>query len=93
MTNTKKLKKLNSMAKVEYYVGILPEDREKFEEYVEYLNDDAHCDWKFKIEILNEFDDPNGYYTFQIKGYWDSYNKFLGLAPGCFVKSLTHYEE
>lgn len=82
------------MAKVEYYVGILPEDREKFEEYVEYLNDDAHCDWKFKVEILNEFDDPDGYYTFQIQGYWDSYNKFLEQTKNNgFVKSITHYEE
>jgi hypothetical protein len=89
----KKTKKLNNMAKVEYYVGILPEDREKFEEYVDYLNDDAHCDWKFKVEILNEFDDPNGYYTFQIQGHWDSYMKFAQLAPGSFMKSLAHYEE
>jgi hypothetical protein len=82
------------MAKVEYYVGILPEDFNKFEEYVEYLNDDAHCDWKFKVDVLNEFDDPDGYYTFQIRGYWDSYNKFLEQSKNNgFVRSLTHYEE
>jgi hypothetical protein len=83
---------------IEYYVGIDPKDREKFDSYVEYLNNDQQCDPKCKIEVLHEFDDPDGYYTFMIQGHWDSYTKFLGETgygreTDGFVKSINHYEE
>ena len=78
--------------KMEYYVGILPEDREKFDETVEYFNDSP--DWRFRVKLLSEFDDPEGYYTIQIEGTPDSYGHFLRNAQsGGFVKSLNHFEE
>ena len=77
--------------KFEYYLGILPEEREEFERHVEHLNELG--DWKYAIKVLSEFDDPDGYYTFQIEGTPDSYRYFLRLATNeGFVKSLNHYE-
>lgn len=78
--------------KMEYYVGILPEDREQFESTVEFLNDNP--DWKWHVKVISEFDDPEGYYTFQIEGTPDSYRHFLRKAHDeGFVKSLNHYED
>lgn len=92
MMNAKKPKKLNSMAIIEYYVGILLEDREIFENWVFKLN--HYNDWRYQVKILREFDDPDGYYTFLIQGYWDSYNQFVELSwKNGLVKSLTHHEE
>ena len=77
---------------MEYYVGIQPEDRDQFERTVEFLNDNP--DWKWNVKVINEFDDPNGYYTFQLAGTPDSYRHFLREAHNeGFVRSLNHYEE
>lgn len=79
------------MAKFEYYLGIIPEDRGEFERHVEHLNNLE--DWKYKVKVLSEFDDPHGYYTFQIEGTPDSYRYFFRLTEDRgFVKSLMHYE-
>ena len=79
--------------KMEYYVGILPEDREKFESSVEFLNDNPSYKWH--VKVINEFNDPHGYYTFQLEGTPDSYRHFLRNAnmEDGFVKSLEHFEE
>lgn len=81
------------MNKIEYYLGIDLEDRDRFEDYVEFLNDMEN--WKFHIKIVNEFDDPQGYYTFVISGQWSSYEKFLKKSKeeNSFVKSLNHFED
>jgi hypothetical protein len=78
--------------KFDFYVGIIPEDREKFMQLVNLLNEDS--DQNFHIFLKNEFDDPDGYYTFAINGTWDSYKCFLDeCKEGKFIKSLTHYED
>jgi hypothetical protein len=53
------------------------------------LNEDT--DEKFHVELINEYDDPEGYYTYTIRGSWEAYKCFLDRAD--FVKSLNHYEE
>lgn len=80
------------MAKFEYYLGIDPKDREALESRIEWLN--SCDDWRMAVKIISEFDDPNGYLTFQIEANgWDSYRHFLREAHNeGFVKSLTHYE-
>lgn len=78
--------------KIEYYVGILPENRSEFEDFFENLN--SQGEWDLDCKIISEFDDPNGYYTFHISGRWPSYFEFSNNArSGGFVKSLYHYEE
>lgn len=78
--------------RIDFYVGIVPEDKPKLMEFVNILNEDS--DPKFQIFIKNEFDDPDGYYNFVINGTWESYKCFLdGCGKGSFIKSLTNYEE
>ena len=78
--------------RMEYYVGILPEDREKLVAAIEFLNDNPNYRWQ--VKVLSEFDYPDGYYTFQMEGTPDSYRHFLRHAnEEGFVKSLNHYEE
>jgi hypothetical protein len=82
------------MQKIEYYVGINPDDREKFEDYVDYLNSEG--DWKLKTKIIHEYDDPHGYYTFVIQGTWESYKRFLQNGTSediSWVQSLNHFED
>ena len=67
-----------------YYVGIDPKDRERFMKDVHLLN----------VEIINEYDDTHGYYTFYIKGTSDSYEHFLNNAiADSYVRSLEHFKE
>jgi len=81
----------NINMKIEYYVGILPEDREKFERSVEFLNDNEN--YYYHVKLIGEFDDPHGYYTFQLEGTPDSYRYFLREAQeDGFVRSLNHYD-
>ena len=47
-------------------------------------------DQKYFVEVINEYDDPDGYYTYQLRGSWEAYKCFLGRP---FVKSLSHDEE
>lgn len=65
---------------MEFYVGILPEDRQKLLDFIESLKSD--------IKIKNEFDDPEGYYSFTLEGNVDVYDYFVGKD---FVKSLEHF--
>jgi hypothetical protein len=75
-----------------YYVGILPEDRGKLKATIEFLNENPNFRWQ--VKVLSEFDDPDGYYTFQIEGTGESYKHLLQLATNeGFIKSLNHYEE
>jgi hypothetical protein len=78
--------------KMEYYVGINPEDRQLFDNCVSFLNDNE--DPKYQIRIISEFDEPDGYYTFQIIGTPDTYRYFMRNANNeGFVRSLNHFEE
>jgi hypothetical protein len=63
---------------VEYFVGILPEDRQIFLNYIQELD----------IKIKGEFDDTHGYYCFVIEGEMSTYSNFLEKD---FVKSLEHF--
>ena len=42
------------------------------------------------VEVMKEYDDPQGYYTYQLRGSWEAYKCFLGRP---FVRSLSHDEE
>lgn len=80
------------MTKFSFYVGILPEDHSRLLDFVYSLNEDS--DEKFHCEIMDEYDNPYGYYTFVLTGTLDAYKCFLNThdTPN-FVKSLNHYEE
>jgi hypothetical protein len=65
---------------MEFYVGILPEDRQKLLDFIEELKSD--------IKIKGEFDDPHGYYSFTLEGSINTYDYFIGKD---FIKSLEHF--
>jgi hypothetical protein len=77
------------MEKIHFYVGIDTTQESDFKSFVYMLNEDT--DEKFHVELINEYDDPEGYYTYTIRGSWEAYKCFLDRAD--FVKSLNHYEE
>jgi hypothetical protein len=79
------------MKKIPYYIGILPEDQAKFWDFVFNMNEDT--DPVFHINVLKEWDDPDGYYTFAILGTWESYQCFLDAAMGSFIKSVENFVE
>ena len=81
------------MKRIEYYVGILPEDKDTMMCAISSLNESENTN--MHVEIVGEFDDPNGYYSYTIKGTWDSYRTFLNdeTHNPKFVKSLEHFEE
>ena len=66
---------------MEFFIGIIPEDKSKFLDFAE----------KTRLDIKNEYDDPDGYYTYIIEGTWDDYD--LASKEKTFVKSLEHFEE
>jgi len=75
--------------RIEFYVGIIPEDHQLFSSLLHTLNEDD-VDPNYNAHILNEFDDPHGYYTYVIRGTFESYKCFIGQP---FIKSLEHFEE
>ena len=82
-------KKLSDMKnKVYFYVGIIPEAGVILKEFINNMIEDS--DLKYFIEVINEYDDPEGYYTYQLRGTWEAYKCFLDRP---FVKSLSHDEE
>ena len=78
------------MKTFDYYVGVLPEDKEAFLAIVKNLNESE--DIRQHVEVKGEFDDPNGYYSYTVHGTWVSYDVFLQLA-GNPIKSIEHFEE
>lgn len=76
--------------RIDYYIGIIPEDADRFKSFVEDLNSSLNDD--LHIEIKSEYDDPYGYYTYVIKGTWSSYRAFLNKTNE-FIKSVEHFEE
>lgn len=67
---------------VEYYVGVLPEDRQRLLDFIKELN--------AGIVVKAEFDDPDGYYSFTLVGDVSTYDRFIGID---FVKSLENFWE
>jgi hypothetical protein len=74
--------------KIYFYVGIIPSDEKDLKEFINDMIEDS--DLKYFVEVINEYDDPDGYYTYQLRGSWEAYKCFLGRP---FVKSLSHDEE
>ena len=82
------------MSKIQFHVGIRPEDKELFNQHVYMLNEDT--DEKFHVQVHGGFDDLFGYYIMVCKGSWDAYRCFmpkLNDSAAQFVKSLEHYED
>jgi len=74
--------------KIHFYVGIIPSGEKNLKEFINNLIEDS--DQKYFVEIINEYDDPNGYYTYQLRGSWEAYKCFLNRP---FIKSLSHDED
>jgi hypothetical protein len=79
--------------KIQFHVGILPEDKEQFNQLVYTLNEDT--DEKFHVHVHGNFDDLFSYFTFVCSGTWEAYKCFMPGENGRaqFVKSLQHFEE
>ena len=75
----------NQKSDIEFYVGILLEDDRRFDNFIKYLRSRG-----IESTIVNHFDDADGYYTYVIRGTWETYKQFQELN---IVKSLSHYEE
>jgi hypothetical protein len=71
-----------SSKRVEYFVGVLPEDRQLLLTFIEELN--------AGIVVEGEFDDPDGYYSFMLSGDVSTYDKFIDVD---FIKSLENFWE
>ena len=76
------------MKRVEFYVGLVFQDRSKFEVFANTLNRSVPQDER--LEVINAFDDYEGYYTVCCLGTWESYR---ALQSQNFVKSIAHYED
>ena len=74
--------------KIHFYVGIIPSEEKNLKEFINNLIEDS--DQKYFVEIINEYDNPNGYYTYQLRGSWEAYKCFLNRP---FIKSLSHDED
>lgn len=73
-------KSVSEELKVQFFVGILPSDREQL------LSDITKFGWTME----NEYDDPGGYYTFVMRGTWAQYDAMKNLS---YIKSIEHFEE
>jgi len=80
--------KKNMKNKIYFYVGIIPSDERDLKEFINNMIEDS--DQKYFVEVIDQYDDPYGYYTYQLRGSWDAYKCFLDRP---FVRSLTHHEE
>jgi hypothetical protein len=80
--------------RIQFHVGILPEDKEQFNQHIYMLNEDT--DEKFHVHVVGGFDDLFGYYIMVCKGTWDAYGCFMPKVnehASHFVKSLEHFED
>ena len=71
---------------MEYFIGVLPNDRQVAKDFIEELNSIKDS----KINIKGEYDDPDGYYTFVLDGTIESYDLFMNQP---FIKSLENFWE
>jgi hypothetical protein len=77
----------------EFYVGIDPEQKDEFHDYVDYINEESE---NFKLKVIGSFDDPESYFTYIVKGNWDLYRMFSNKSRSkdfSWIKSLYHYED
>ncbi len=74
--------------KIYFYVGIIPSDEKDLREFISNMIEDS--DQKYFVEIINHYDDPDGYYTYQLRGSIEAYKCFIGRP---FVRSLSHDQE
>jgi hypothetical protein len=74
--------------KIYFYVGIIPSDENELKEFINNMIEDS--DQRYFVEVINEYDDTHGYYTYQLRGTWEAYKCFMKRP---FVKSLSHDEE
>ena len=74
---------------VDFYVGVLPEDRQRFVDFTHILSE-SDVDHRYKIYIKGEYNNPNGYFTFSVRGTWADYRLTSGQD---FVKSIEHFED
>ena len=74
--------------KIEFYVGIVPRDKDKLSGFIKTLNEGENEN--LFVEHTSTFDDPDGYLCHTIKGTWEAYKCFMEQP---FLKSLEHYEE
>lgn len=73
--------------KITFYVGVDSADKDKFMTLYRSINESV----LYRMEIEKEYDNLYGYYTYCIKGNWDSYKRFLD-GPD-FIKSVEHFED
>ena len=74
--------------KIHFYIGIVQSEENDLKEFISSMNEDS--DEKYFVEIINEYDDPYGYYTYQLRGSWEAYKCFINRP---FIKSLSHDED
>jgi AAA+ ATPase superfamily predicted ATPase len=74
--------------KIYFYVGIIQSDKMDLNEFINNMIEDS--DQKYFVEVMKEYKDPQGYYTYQLRGSWEAYKCFMNRP---FVKSLTHDED
>jgi AAA+ ATPase superfamily predicted ATPase len=74
--------------KIYFYVGIIQSDKMDLNEFINNMIEDS--DQKYFVEVMKEYEDPQGYYTYQLRGSWEAYKCFMNRP---FVKSLTHDED
>ena len=74
--------------KISFYVGIISSEEKDLKEFINNMIEDS--DQKYFVEVINEYDDTHGYYTYQLRGTWEAYKCFMNRP---FVKSLSHDEE
>ena len=82
------------MSNIQFHVGILPEDKELFNQHVYMLNEDT--DEKFHVHLHGEYEDSHGYYVMVCKGSVDAYRCFVPMYnedAARFVRSLELFED
>lgn len=82
------------MKRFEYFVGVLPEDKQRLQDMLTQLTEISEP--SMKIKKLYEFDDPNGYYTWAVEGTEANYSMFLSMTrhgEASFIKSINHYQQ
>jgi len=76
------------MKKIEFYIGVLPNDIENFKQFTILTN--KILPEEDRIEIKSEFDDTYGYYSFTCSGNWNAYEVCRQWPK---IKSIEHFEE
>lgn len=82
------------MSKLQFNVGIAPEDKELFNQHIYMLNEDT--DPKFHVHVHGGYDDLFGFYIMVCKGTLDAYHCFMptkNSSAAQFVKSLEYFED